>query len=72
MGQRVLHGVQELIRRAEGGGWGARWGPWSGEGPVWAYQGGCLWAQGVAQQGLGGLSAETGVESVLSGRIKAN
>ena len=28
--------------------------------------------QGVAQQGLGGLSAETGVESVLSGSIKAN
>ena len=34
--------------------------------------GGCLWTQGVAQQGLGGLSAETGVESVLSGSSKAN
>lgn len=40
---------------------------------MWAYRGGgCLWAQGVAQQGLGGLSAETGVETVLSGSIKAN
>ena len=41
-------------------------------GPSVGISGWCLWAQGVAQQGLGGLSAETGVESVLSGRIKAN
>lgn len=48
---------------------GSQVGPWSVGGPSVAYQG--VWAQ-VAQQDLGGLSAETGVESVLSGRIKAN